>query len=103
MSQLRLPWGEERHIETDIEQFHLDTMSMTAMYYIDCPDPTLVVVRSDDFRLTEDNETFIVKSCKVTLTDAWAEEEDEDRIEQIWADFILLDDTIPPRVRWEQR
>lgn len=99
MSKLKLPWNEELCIETDVEQFHLDTMSMTAMFYIDCPDSTLVIVRSDDFKLAEDNETFIIKSCKVTLTDAWAEEEDDERLEQIWADFILLDDTIPPRLR----
>jgi hypothetical protein len=96
-----LPWGEERHVETDVEQFSLDTMSMTAMYYIDCPDPTLVVVKSEDFQLVED-DTFVVRSCKVTLTDAWDEEEDEDRIEQIWKDFILLDDSIPPRITRRQ-
>lgn len=101
MTKIRLPWGEERHVETDVEQFSLDTMSMTAMYYIDCPDPTLVVVKSEDFQLVED-DTFVVRSCKVTLTDAWDEEEDEDRIEQIWKDFILLDDSIPPRITRRQ-
>jgi len=101
VTKIRLPWGEERHVETDVEQFSLDTMSMTAMYYIDCPDPTLVVVKSEDFQLVED-DTFVVRSCKVTLTDAWDEEEDEDRIEQIWKDFILLDDSIPPRITRRQ-
>lgn len=99
MTRIRLPWGEERNVETDIEQFHLEVMNMTAMYYIDCPDPTLVVVSSSDFRLDVDGDTFVVKSCKVTLSDAWDEEEDEDRIEQVWKDFILLDDSIPPRVK----
>jgi hypothetical protein len=97
LSKLRLPWGEEISIERDVEQFSLDVMNLTAMYYIDCPDPTLVVVSSSDFKL-EDEDTFVVKSCKVTLTDAFEEEEDDDRIEQIWADFILLDDSIPPRI-----
>lgn len=90
MSQLKLPWGETLHIESDIEQFSLDVMNLTAEFYVDMPDATLVVVRSDDFKLEDD--TFVVRSCRVMFCDAWEEEKDPDKVEEIWQNFMMNTD-----------
>jgi len=98
VSKLKLPWGEELQIESDVEQFSLDVSNLVAEYYIDRPDPTLVVVRSEDFIL-EGEDTFVVRSCKVTLSDAWIEDEefDDERIEEVWKNFVLFDENAPPK------
>lgn len=91
MSQLKLPWGETLHIETDIEQFSLDVMNLVAEYYVDgADDSELVVVRSTDFQL--EGDTFIVKGCTVNFSPAFPDEFEDGTFEQKWEDFMLKGD-----------
>lgn len=95
MSQLTLPWGETRPIE-HLERFSVDTMYLTAEYYVDIPTCNLVVVHSKDFILEDDNETFVVRSCSVRYIEEWPEDNDPD-LEQKWQDFMLVEETEIPR------
>lgn len=85
MSQLKLPWGETLHIESDIEQFSLDVMSLVAEYYVD---DSLVVVRSNDFKL-DDDDVFVVKGCTVNFSPAFPDEFDTEEFEEKWENFML--------------
>jgi hypothetical protein len=88
--KLKLPWNEVLDIE-DLEHFSLDVMSMTAEYYVELPTCTLLVVRSSDFILEDDNDTIVVRSCSVRFIEEWPEDDDPD-IEQKWQDFILVEE-----------
>jgi hypothetical protein len=86
VSKLKLPWGEELHIETDVEQFTLDVMHLVAEYYVEAE---LLVVRSIDFTL--DDDMFVVRSCTVNFSPAFPDEFDDGTFEKKWEDFMLID------------